>query len=733
MPGPEEKAPAVKTDDDTRPRAAVPGAAVDQGFAPPPPPPPPPPSVELPGEPSEPEGSDEPPIAAPGPVPAPELQAGLAPLPVRPVRRFPASGEKIGRFTLGEVLGHGGFAHVYRATGEDGSEVALKVLTGLQDGARERFEQEAQLLEKVGGRGFPEFVQGGLDETQPWFAMELVGGSTLRDHVRAAGPLDAHRALRLADQLASALLVLQEQRCLHRDLKPANVMVDGDRAVLIDLGIAKVFDAATSTQPVGTLSYMAPELFARRVHPRSDVYSLGLLLVFASTGNLPPDLNFLGRDLEAEDLVEEMPGEARSAVTPSEPPVIDKHLRWLILSMTRYQPNHRPALENIARVLRARLAGEAADNTLLLTERVADDGATAAEQSLGPVAGLATTVGLPAHAQRATKVMAPRPGAEADVAAARAREPWHALVYDAALMSVLCEVHGDGFDGAAEQVIADHVASIGAHVADGRTPAEIKDWIWQAMRWRAATPPDGHTDTLRGWRTYRNPKQVAPTEVARSADRDERALRLTQVMRAPDVAATQVTRPTPPTYHPRKSPVKHLGPAPQPPSVQPRNAAAAGGGTRPRPAAPVAGPPAAAPLRRGTLQPPSGSSRPTTDAYAPSSAVATAARRRPRPARAGGVLLRLVPRLLLLAAVLRMVLLAPVGSLQRNEPMLGMPPEILKALHYPPDLAGRIEGPLLALAALVVAGLLRAAGHRMLVWLYTVAAFGTIAAAVVLT
>src|SRR5690606_9854410 len=272
-----------------------------------------------------------------------------AALPVRPVRRIPASGERLGRFTLGEALGHGGFAHVYRAQADDGTEVALKVLTGLHDDARERFVQEADLLERLDGRGFPRFVEAGLDATQPWFAMELVPGTTLRDGVREEGPLSGPEALRLARQVVDALLVLQEQRCLHRDLKPANIMVDGDRAVLIDLGIAKVFDAATSTQPAGTMAYMAPELFGRRVHPRSDVYSLGLLLVYASTGSLPLDLNFMGRDLVADDLLEE-PLEGDDA----EPaPVIDKHLQSLILAMTRYQPAHRPPLENIARVARA--------------------------------------------------------------------------------------------------------------------------------------------------------------------------------------------------------------------------------------------------------------------------------------------------------------------------------------------------------------------------------------------
>jgi len=739
MPGPEENEPAVMTDDDAQSQAVEPTAVVGSGA--PTPPPPTPPS-------------------------APAAPAPPAPLPVRPVRRFPATGEMVGPFTLGEVLGHGGFAHVYRATGPDGAEVALKVLTGLQDGSVERFEQEARLLEQVSGRGFPEFVESGLDDEQPWFAMELLHGSTLRDHVRSAGPMDPSQALRLADQLASALLVLQEQRCVHRDLKPANIMVEGDRVVLIDLGIAKLFDAATSTQPVGTLAYMAPELFARHVHPRSDVYSLGLLLVFACTGNLPPDLNFLGRDLEAEDLVEELPRDARGAGTAigagTEPPVIDKHLRSLILSMTRYQPNHRPALENVARVLRARLAGEDADDTVLLTERVVSDGATEAERALGPVAELATTVGLPGRIERATKVMV-RPGTEAREATARAREPWHALVYDAALMSVLSEVHGDGFDGAAEQVIAEHVGSIGPQIAEGATPAEIKDWVWAAMRWTGATPPDGHVDTLRGWRAYRNPEQppppspvaarneVAPTKVALvevaqteaartdvartdiarttampAAHLDPQAFRQTQVMPAAEAAATRVARPAPPSVQPRKSPVRHLGPTPQPGSVHPRSLqprnlqprnAAAGGGTRPQPSGPAVAPPQAAP-------------RPPSGAVAPPAA--SPARPRPGAARAGGALLRFVPRLLLLAAVARTVMLAPVGPYQRTEPILGLPLQLLEALGVSPALAGRVEGPVLALGALVVAALLRAAGHRMWLWIYVLVVFGTIAAGLVL-
>ncbi|MFI6426413.1 protein kinase [Promicromonospora sp. NPDC050880] len=662
-----------------------------------------------------------PPAPAVGPeaAAAPPLAPRPAGLPVRPVRRIPASGERLGRFTLGEALGHGGFAHVYRAQADDGAEVALKVLTGLHDDARERFVQEAELLERLDGRGFPHFVESGLDATQPWFAMELVPGRTLRDRVREDGPLSGPEALRLARQVVDALLVLQEQRCLHRDLKPANIMVDGERAVLIDLGIAKVFDAATSTQPAGTMAYMAPELFGRRVHPRSDVYSLGLLLVYASTGALPLDLNFMGRDLVATDLVD--PDEHADA--PDGPPVIDRHLQSLVLAMTRYQPNHRPPLENIASVVRARLAHSTPDPTLLLTSQLVSDGVTAAE-----VAALPATDVL--HGRGHTRMFPPGPdeAAPGPASTARTPEPWHALVYDRALMSVLTEVHADGFDGAAEQVVADHIAEIGAEVAGGRTPAEIKDWIWQAMRWQVTSPADGHSDTLRGWRAFRSPQ---PEPASRRAPVRSQPI--------PPAAATQVVReqaPRPKSYEPRKSPVKHLGPAPQPPG--PRSTMRA---TRPMPAVQQRGgqPPSVRPavVQPAVLPPESSGPRPPrspqqaqgraqaapqpAQGRAPASPrrgaqpaaapvaqrpqasarpggppqAAAAPRRRPWPVRLLGALLRWVPRLLLLAAVYVLVVQQTADT-----PYL--------------------SAPALAVAAFGVAVLLRVAGHRMRIWFYVV-------------
>lgn len=632
----------------------------------------------------------------PEPEPAPAPLA--ARLPVRPVRRIPASGEQLGRFTLAEALGHGGFAHVYRAQADDGAEVALKVLTALHDDARDRFAQEAHLLERLDGRGFPRFVEADMDASQPWFAMELVPGTTLRDRVHDEGPLSGPEALRLAAQLVDALLVLQEERCLHRDLKPANIMVDGDRAVLIDLGIAKVFDAATSTQPAGTFAYMAPELFGRRVHPRSDVYSLGLLLVYASTGTLPLDLNFLGRDLVAADLVDEEPAYLAPDEDPlPEPPAVDRHLQSLVLAMTRYQPNHRPPLENIAGVVRSRLANTAPDPTLLLTSQVLSDGVTAAE-----VAALPATDVLPGRGHTRMFPQAPDRSDEA-TPTPRTPEPWHSLVYDRALMSVLAEVHADGFDGAAEQVVADHVAEIGAHVAGGRTPAEIKDWIWEAMRWQVTSPADGHSDTLRGWRAFRSPEPAPASERVPGSGRPEPVPpSVSPAPPPPAAAATQVVRnvvPPPQSFEPRKSPVKHLGPAPQP--AGPRASVRA---TRPMPAVrppavpqsavpqpavrkpPASRPPSMQPGTRPGVQP-----RPAAPAPVPP-------RRRPWPLRLLGALLRWVPRLLLVGAVYLLVTQDP----QAGDPFLA--------------------APALAIAALGLAVLLRIARHKMRIWFYVTSA-----------
>jgi hypothetical protein len=396
------------------------------------------------------------------------------------------------------------------------------------------------------------------------------------------------------------------------------------------------------------------------------------------------------------------------------PPVIDKHVRSLVLAMTRYQPDHRPPLENIAGVVRARLASTTPDPTLMLTSQVLSAGVTAAEAAALPATDVLTGRGHTKLFQPGPFQPGPlQPGADRSDAAtpsSRATEPWHALVYDRALMSVLAEVHADGFDGAAEQVVADHVAEIGAHVADGRTPAEIKDWIWQAMRWRSATPPEGHADTLRGWRAFRSPEPVRKVEPAPADGRRGSAPpAVLPGSAAPSpAAATQVVRKLaapPQSFEPRKSPVKHLGPAPkQPPVKQVAHA------TRPMPVTqpparqqpPATRPPSMQPgVRPGAQQVarPGAQQRvqPAAKQRPPAQVAAPPRKKRPWPLRLLGALLRWVPRLPLLGAVYLLVTQDP----QAGDPFLA--------------------APAFAIAALGLAALLRILGQKMRIWFYVVA------------
>ena len=443
---------------------------------------------------------------------APQVHAGPH-APAGPPR-IPATGEVLGPYQLTGSLGHGGFAHVYRAMGQ-GGEVALKVLTNSEHGSLDRFVGEAALLERLSGRGFPRLISADLEAPTPWFAMELVPGPTLAQRVAANGPMPLHEVLRVADDVLDALAVLQEEHFLHRDVKPANIIAAPDRYVLIDLGIAKGHGTTTSTHAAGTISYMAPELFVRKPHARSDVFSLGLLLIFLATGELPNDLNFVGRDL-----------------TPADLGPVDQRLQPLVLAMTRHRPDQRPPLLNLSRTV-AQLANDSAriDPTLLAATDV-----TTVERGL--VTEVLTGSGAPSAAVPPTSVLASNP--------VRQGEPVTNLVYDQQLMGRLHQVHGDGFDGAAEEIISVYLSAVGPQRAGGRAPAEIKDYLWAAMRWAPAFTPEGYQDTYDGWVAYRQrhglPLPGVPTTPTAPAPAPRR---LTSSQRTAPVTNQQATQVAP--------------------------------------------------------------------------------------------------------------------------------------------------------------------------------------------
>lgn len=486
-------------------------------------------------------------------------------------QRIPATGEVLGPFQLVGSLGHGGFAHVYRAVGQ-GGEVALKVLTNSEFGALDRFVGEAALLERLAGRGFPRLVTADLQSPTPWFAMELVPGPTLAQRVSAEGPMPTRDVLRVADDVLDALAVLQEEHFLHRDVKPANIIAAPDRYVLIDLGIAKGHGTSTSTHAAGTISYMAPELFVRKPHARSDVYSLGLLLIFLATGQLPNDLNFVGRDLTAAD------------VGP-----VDRRLLPLVLAMTRHQPEDRPPLHNLIGTV-AQLAN---DSAALDPALLAAAGATTIERGL--VTEVLTGSGAPSAAVPPTSVLASNPVQQG--------EPITNLVYDQQLMGRLHQVHGDGFDGAAEEVISTYLSAVGPQRAGGRAPAEIKDYLWAAMRWAPAFTPEGYPDTFDGWIAYRQrhglPLPGSPTAAPPLRRQSGRPAQRTAPVPVPvsNQQATQVA----PAFRPVPASDTRLAPAPaQAPAQRPAAPARTQPNLPPQsPAQPPAQPAAPMPRRDG--------------------------------------------------------------------------------------------------------------------------------------
>jgi serine/threonine protein kinase len=219
------------------------------------------------------------------------------------------TGDVIGRYTLVEVLGEGGFGTVWRAHQSEPvkRDVALKVLKLGMDTKQvvQRFEAERQALALMEHPNIAKVFDGGATASgRPYFAMELVTGEPITRYCDAHA-LTVEQRLELFRSVCLALQHAHTKGVIHRDIKPSNVLVstsDG-RAVakVIDFGIAKATSAELTEhsmrtefdQIIGTPEYMAPEqtsFGALDVDTRADVYSLGVLLYELLTRTKPFDL-----------------------------------------------------------------------------------------------------------------------------------------------------------------------------------------------------------------------------------------------------------------------------------------------------------------------------------------------------------------------------------------------------------------------------------------------------------
>ena len=207
-------------------------------------------------------------------------------------------GERVGNYTILELLGRGGFGAVFKAKDEmTGALVALKAVH--PDHARDRdfvrrLRDEARAAAAVSHPHVALFHTTGEHGGIPFLVFELVPGGTLDRLVRDRGPLPWREACARAAEIAGALSALHRAGIVHRDVKPANVLFDGTgRAKLADLGLARApVDARSLTltgEVVGTLAYLSPEQ-ANAVAapgPAADLYALGATL-YALVAGEPP-------------------------------------------------------------------------------------------------------------------------------------------------------------------------------------------------------------------------------------------------------------------------------------------------------------------------------------------------------------------------------------------------------------------------------------------------------------
>jgi beta-lactam-binding protein with PASTA domain/predicted Ser/Thr protein kinase len=202
-----------------------------------------------------------------------------------------------GRYRVQRKLGAGGMADVYLAEDQElGRRVAIKILNGRHandDQFIERFRREAKNAAALNHPNIVSIYDRGEAEDTYYIAMEFLDGRTLKELIIGRGAAPINVAIEYARQILSALRFAHRHGIVHRDIKPHNVLVDGEgRVKVTDFGIAR---AGTSQMTeagsiVGTAQYLSPEQArGAEVDPRSDLYSLGVVLYELLTGKTPFD------------------------------------------------------------------------------------------------------------------------------------------------------------------------------------------------------------------------------------------------------------------------------------------------------------------------------------------------------------------------------------------------------------------------------------------------------------
>jgi len=258
-------------------------------------------------------------------------------------------GHTISHYRITGKLGSGGMGIVYEA--EDvrlPRKVALKFLpeeSADDPDAERRFQREADTIAQLNHPNICTIYEIDRADGRAFIAMECVEGLNLKTYM-ARNQLSTGAIVEIALQIAAALGSAHAKGIVHRDIKPGNIVVSSEGQVkVLDFGLARRFKTTDTDElglegstipgrPMGTANYMAPErILQLPLDPRSDLFSLGVVIFEMATGRLP----FAGAS----------PSETVANVLDKEP-----------VPLTSLAPQHPKGLEEVVRRLLSKKAGD---------------------------------------------------------------------------------------------------------------------------------------------------------------------------------------------------------------------------------------------------------------------------------------------------------------------------------------------------------------------------------------
>ena len=233
------------------------------------------------------------------------------------------------RYVIQSLVGAGGMAWVYKATDlRLNRSVAVKIMredAAQDESIRSRFCAESHAVAMLSHPNIVAVYDVSHSDSLEYIVMELVDGVTLLQYMEKKGQLPWNEALHFSRQIARALSHAHSRGIIHRDIKPHNIMLLRDGTIKVaDFGIAALGNELyeSNGEAVGSIHYIAPEQ-ARGEYPdpRSDIYSLGVVMFEMFTGRKP----YLGSSIQ-EIAVKHMNADPPSMVglNPSLPPELER-------------------------------------------------------------------------------------------------------------------------------------------------------------------------------------------------------------------------------------------------------------------------------------------------------------------------------------------------------------------------------------------------------------------------